>query len=276
MSDELQVAETTETPEVATEQTQTPATEPASNEANQTRNDDDELEERLPKGVRKSIDRLTRQKYELQAERDAYRREIEQLRQGQNQPVKQAQPEAPTLEQFGGDWDKYIEAKAEYVADKKFAEREAQQSQRQSQEQAQRVQMDAASNFQRAAHKASQVYPDFEEVMGTSEAIVTPAMQQAIFALGETGPDVAYYLAKNPDEADRIARMSPYAAAAEIGFIRTKAARPDPVKKVSQAPAPVGSVKGSAPVQKDPSKMTDSEYYAWKQSLKSQGVKRNG
>ncbi len=66
-------------------------------------------------------------------------------------------------------------------------------------------------------------------------------MAQTIQA-SDIGPDVAYYLGANPKEADRIARMSPYLQAKEIGRIEAKLVADPPAKKTTSAPAPIKPV----------------------------------
>jgi hypothetical protein len=58
----------------------------------------------------------------------------------------------------------------------------------------------------------------------------------------DIGPEVAYYLGSNPKEADRIAKLSPYLQAKEIGKIEAKLAENPPVKKSSSAPTPISPV----------------------------------
>lgn len=262
MTEELQVAATTDAPEVHTENV---APEPVQAEQAQTEQKQEREPDELPKGVRKSIDRLTRQRYQAEAKAEMLEKRLAELEARANpQPAVQAEPQAPTLDQFGGDWDKYIEAKAEYVAERKLAERERVQSQRSEQQRAQMTEQQAAQVFHAEVKKAQVAYPDFVAVMEESDAQVTPVMQRAIFALGEVGPDVAYYLAKNPEESYRIAGLDPVSAVAAIGRLSAKAQRPAP--KQSNAPAPVSGVAPKAQVVKDPSKMSDAEWY--KQSRK--------
>jgi hypothetical protein len=56
------------------------------------------------------------------------------------------------------------------------------------------------------------------------------------------GPDIAYYLGSNPKEAERISRLSALMQAKEIGKIESKLADNPPVKKSSNAPAPIAPV----------------------------------
>lgn len=85
-------------------------------------------------------------------------------------------------------------------------------------------------------------YDDFEQVAYNPRLPITDVMAETIQA-SEVGPDVAYYLGTNPKEADRIARLSPFLQAKEIGRIEAKIqAEPAPVKKTTSAPAPITPV----------------------------------
>lgn len=260
MSEEQQAAVTADAPEV---QTESAANEPVQNEATQenTEQKQERDQDELPKGVRKSIDRLTRQRYQAEARAEMAERRIAELEAKQTpQPAVQAQPQAPTLEQFGGDWEKFIEAKAEYVAERKISERDRIQSQRIDQQRAQQTEQQVAQVFHAEVRKAQDAYPDFVAVMEDSEAQVNPVMQRAIFALGEKGPDVAYHLAKHPEEAANIARLDPYSAVAAIGQISASVQRPS--KKQSNAPAPVSSVSAKAQVNVKSDDLSEREYWA--------------
>jgi hypothetical protein len=58
----------------------------------------------------------------------------------------------------------------------------------------------------------------------------------------DIGPDVAYYLGSNVKEAERIARLSPFLQAKEIGKIEAKLSDNPPIKKSTSAPAPITPV----------------------------------
>jgi hypothetical protein len=110
--------------------------------------------------------------------------------------------------------------------------------------------------------------PDFDAVAYApttnygSERVVNMVRQMA------EGPQVAYYLAKNQAEAQRFATMTPLETAFELGRIAQRLQGP-PVKKVSQAPNPVPTVRarcaatGYRPDSNDP-----DAYAAWRDKLK--------
>ncbi len=77
------------------------------------------------------------------------------------------------------------------------------------------------------------------------------------------GPDIAYHLGRNPDEAWRIARLDPLSAAREIGRIGAMTA-PPPGRRVTGAPDPVRPVGGGEAPQRDPGAMSYAEYRRWR------------
>ena len=123
-----QVDEVIESPivdEVKTEGEET--TSKVEAEKQEDENDDDSS---LPNGVKKRIDKVTRQKYEAIAESNRLKAEIEQLR-AQIAPKQ----EAPDISQFDT-LDEYVEAVAEYKLSQKAQATQSQQAQ-QTQAQAQ-------------------------------------------------------------------------------------------------------------------------------------------
>jgi hypothetical protein len=126
--------------------------------------------------------------------------------------------------------------------------------------------------------------PDYAEVMETADWDVPPHMQ-AYFVDSENPGLLGYHLAKNPDEFDRIAKLSPIRAFAELGKLEDKltakpvapAKEPAPAAstQVSRAPAPIQPLEGkSTPVAKDPSQMTFQELRAYRQEQRAAGKYR--
>jgi hypothetical protein len=74
----------------------------------------------------------------------------------------------------------------------------------------------------------------------------------------DNGPDVAYHLGRNPDEADRLARMDQYTAAAEIGRLSARLANP-PVP-VTKAPVPPPTLSGGSALSRSYDQMSMDEY----------------
>lgn len=211
------------------------------------------------KGVQTRIDELTRARHEAEREAAYWRGLADQSK---------AQPPAPDTakpvpEKFS-DYSAYVEALAEWKADQRVAEalnkREAQD--KSAREATERQSKAETFDTRRDAYRG--VQKDFDEVMNTADFKVSPAVMEVIQD-SESGPALAYHLAKNPDEALRISKLSPLGAARELGKIEAGLSTAKPVQKsVTKAPAPitpVGSGRSSTP---DINNMTQAEYEAFR------------
>ena len=143
------------------------------------------------------------------------------------QPVVQQAPVTP--EQFASNED-YVEALAEQRAEQKLAEREQRKQQ-----------AEILETYHDKEEEVRAKYDDFEQVAYNPNLPITTVMAQSIQA-SDNGPEVAYHLGANPREAERISRLSPIMQAKEIGKIEAQLAANPPVKKTSNAPAPISPV----------------------------------
>jgi hypothetical protein len=108
--------------------------------------------------------------------------------------------------------------------------------------------------------------PDYEDIAESDDVEISGAMTSAILA-SEDGPAIAYYLGQNPDDAARIAKLSPMQAAKEIGKIEARlgadakdAADAKPFKRKPAPMTPVGT--RSTASRRDPSEESMEEYAA--------------
>lgn len=205
-------------------------------------------ESSLPEGVKKRIDKVTRQKYEAIAESNRLKAELEQLK-AQFAPKQ----EAPDITQFDT-LDEYVDAVAEYKFNQKAQATQTQHAQ-QTQAQAQ------AQDWVAKVDKARSVAPDFDEVF--SNVADVPFAQVALDAVAQhpKGAEIAYILGKDPSEAYRIAALAPYQQLMAIGEVAARANLPKP-KAVSTAPAPVKPVSGGASNSTPPADM--DEWVKWR------------
>ncbi len=117
------------------------------------------------------------------------------------------------------------------------------------------------STFQQRQEKALEQFPDYQEkVLDNDEVQITVAMREAILD-ADNGPAIAYHLANNIPESERISKLNPVAQVFEMGRISAELARPK--SNVSKAPPPItatGSRQSAAERSRD--EMTGDEYYA--------------
>lgn len=218
-------------------------------------------EEALPKGVQRRIDRAVRQKYEAEARAKMLEERLSAVESRQaQQPQQQMAQGEPRLEDFDN-FDAYIAAKAEFVADRKIQQTLAEREKRQEAERAQTARQQTVAGWNKRVAAAEGDLPDFHDVVSSSDVRMTPPMAGAIME-SEHGPKLAYYLATHPDEADAISDMSPVAAVRALTRIEDKLiSQPAQVTKTPPPTSPVG-VKAKA--TKDPADMSFEEFSKWR------------
>ena len=92
--------------------------------------------------------------------------------------------------------------------------------------------------------------PDYEKSVKFFNAVTVPKALEASILESDIGPQIAYYLSKNFKEFDRISNLSPTSQLKEVAKLELKLSGQtvEPIKQVKQAPKPVSTVTGSAPV----------------------------
>lgn len=220
--------------------------------------------------VQKRIDELTRARHDAernaQAQVEQWQRHAYEL----DQKLKEVtfQNAQPTLENSNNDFEQYVSRLAQWEAQKMTQAMMAQHGQQaqaaaQHQEQINRQQQQVLAEQQFVASKiqeGNKVYPDFAKVVTNPEL---PQLRQMNFPAyqaileSDKGIEVAYYLAKNPLVAHKVALMQPLTAVREIGRIEALFASG---KRVSDAPAPISTVGSNQTPGGNPEKMPMDEW----------------
>lgn len=269
MSDETSTT-TSSAPEPVTSATPAPqpgdstSTTPAPDasatpETQETRPDaqDEADKHTLPKGVQKRIDRLTRDKYRLQAELDVARKQAPQS-EAKPQPPSSGEPKADQFKSY----EEYLEARAEWKAEQRVEKRLGELRDNAQRQAGQAEQEKLQTQWEKRVSEALTTYDDFEEVALSPEVPISEPMMAAILR-SPKGADVAYHLGKNHDLAAQIAALDPIGAAIRIGELAASLTRPTP-KKTTGAPPPISPVGGRATTSNDPSQMSDAEFAKWR------------
>lgn len=254
-----------ETP--AVEAVETPATE----QETTTATEDEHKETRRKKGVQERINELTREKYEKAREAQELREQLERIQTQQYQP--QAPSAEPTLADYNYDETAYRQAVIAYAkneADRVQREQIEQFRQQQAQTEQQRKYQEIFSEHQRREERFMKEAPDYQESVEylTGSVKYDPALVEVI-GTSDKSPEILYHLATHFEEAVKLAEMPLHLATAHL--VRLEAKLATPKKPVSQAPAPAPSLSGSSVFNKDPSSMSDAEWYEYRknQSRKS-------
>lgn len=207
-------------------------------------------ESSLPEGVKKRIDKVTRQKYEAIAEANRLRAELEQLR-AQSAPKQ----EPPDISQFDT-LDDYVDAVAEYKYQNNMLSQQEKYAERARE---QRV----AREWTDKVEKVRAVAPDFDEAFSNVAEITFAQSTLDAVAGHEKGAEIAYLLGKDPVKAYQIASLPPMQQLMAIGEIAAKSSLTKP-KTVTSAPPPVKPIQGGSSATPDISKMSTAEYIKYR------------
>lgn len=201
------------------------------------------------------------------------------------EPKQLAEPKLSDYE----DYDEYQKAVLTYntqsAVDKVFKEREAKEKEAQLRQEMVKRQ----EAFSTQKEEARKIYDDFDEVIESYDKPLNPYVSEALLD-SPLGAEIAYYLAKNPDIADKVIAMSPTSMQREIGKIEAvielrkgegkevtekkvevqKSSESEPVAKVSKAPPPIKTVNSSkAEPNFNPETASFEEYRRWRAKTKT-------
>lgn len=237
-------AESQEIKEWGQDETQEP-------EQAQDENQEPEKQEPEPEKPKKSraqerIEQLAREKAELAAKLAAY--------ETKTQATEIKRPAIDDFEDFGeyeAALEKYHIDQAEARVLAKLDERESQKSEQQKQ-----------AEFEAAVAEIEDQGIDFQEYVTKAESL--PQLPVTLDQFGLSPKDtllLAKRLIDNEATYIELSQMNPVQAAAKIGQIIALEQTPKTAPPVSKAPPPVKPVQANAPAVRDPSKMSDDEWY---------------
>ncbi len=249
--------------EVKPEGTETEA--PESTEDVGDGSEDDEGEETAAPKKRSGLTRLKAQLAAAQAQIEALNRIApKQTDETALQGLLEKRIGDPPKESDFTDYLEFQTAKIAYEVRKGMVKEEIQRDTARAAETQALAQAEIVETFKERAKTVRKTIKDFDEV--TKAATVSPTHPDVIHAIltSDKGPQLAYYLSKNPETVNRINAMPPFAAAREIGKLEASLSSATP-KTVTKAPAPIEPViGGTARPVKDPDSMSMTEYKAWR------------
>lgn len=184
------------------------------------------LNKSAQQAVNRRIGQLVKQKKELE----------EKLKSLSSSDTNSKYSNMPSRSDFESD-EEFLEAKIEYFVNRREADMLEQE----------RLRLEKLKNEQKEQLKTSLIergskkFKDFNDVVlkSTHPIFADENMVDALI-LSENGDEIAYFLAKNPTEASRIADLPMAKALSEIGRLeakilasrKTKSDSPEPTKKV--------------------------------------------
>jgi hypothetical protein len=244
------------------------------------------------RGVQKKLDELRREaedaKRQVEAEREEKLRLLNVLEQrgAAESPAPEVkdedtEPAVPNRAEYPDDedWDvalmQYASERSAWAARQETARVLEAERYRVQQEQLKQAQQQVEQAYSDRIAKTAEKYDDFDEIARNPDVKVSGVMAEAI-VYSDNGPEMQYYLGKNPAEAERIMKLPPTIQLMELGKIEAKlAGTPAPAAptppKISTAPPPITPLKtgDSAPASKAPEDMSMDEYKAFR---KAQGA----
>ena len=244
---------------------------PAAADEAKTEEESATSEEKPKGGFQKRIDQLSKERAEWERNAKESQSKAEQLiaELAQAKADKEASEQYPEPEKRDyDDPDHYIEAKASWIARQEIAKAQAEDAKRQK-EQVSQAQSDKVAAevkvvqeaYAKRVTEAKTKHEDFEAIAESPDVSITMPMAHAIVT-SDIGPEIQYFLGKNPKEAERISLLQPIQQIREIGKLEAQlSVQP---KTLTKAPEPIKPVKSSSGSHsKGPEEMTVAEYDAW-------------
>lgn len=225
------------------------------NKPDETGENDDQKPEKPRQRASERINELYARTKNAERARDLALAEVERLRR----PVVDA-----------GNWDQlsYEEQQSAHMRQAVRSER-ADELAREAQIREFEANSTRVDMFKDRLKEAKASIPDIEKAITDPSLPVTDIGARFIHE-SEKGPQVAYWLATNRDEASRIARLDPYSQAFELGRIEARIGAAPASRRLSNAPAPVPKVGGgSNSGAKDPTNMSFAEYERYRSGAKT-------
>lgn len=193
---------------------------------------------------------------EAPKKRNGYKEKLEKVRQENAELKARLESSAPKEEPKGKpNWDDYASKGKTYedyyedLADWKIDQKTTQKESK-SKEDALRKEAEAKRDaFRSKAEVFSKNAPDFEAAIEEAGLAEVPGLG-AVLMESDFGPEIAYHLAKNPDDAEKLDGMTYTQMTKFIGRLEAKfegdEPAPKPEVRISKAPPPIVPVGKSA------------------------------
>lgn len=264
--------------EVPAEVAKEPIKEPVNDDAAQAEDDE---EKDLPERVRQQIGKKHRAMKEAEefAEREYNQRRAAERRadalelqiadfQQKSRPAV-VEVKEPQQSDFAT-VQEYVDALVNFKADQRIAKDKQEAEQQRTADEAERIK----TAFANRITEFMKATPDFEAVTSRADVDLPAHVTQYILE-SDFGPQLGYQLSKDSAELNRILKLSPIRAIAELGKLEASLAKPvqktEAKQEISKAPAPITPIDGkSAPVNPDLNRnMSFADYKALKQQQES-------
>jgi len=222
---------------------------------------DDEDNERFPKKAERALERRNKKINKLRAE-------VAELRAMQSQPAQVEQVTNSNLpdglsepqEDDFDDYADYLEAKGEYKAERKYADKAAKADDQQAFESQQQWVQERAKYVDDRAAKAAEAIPELDGLYRENQDIIEGWNDAAKMAFLEADkPELAFYALVTEGKLEGLDGLSPTRIAREIALAEIRGEKLTKQRPVSNAPAPIKKARGSGTRSKTLDDMSPSE-----------------
>ena len=221
-----------------------------------------------PNPVQERINKLVRERYEAKQETAALEARLKVLESNQPKPSKPGEAAKAPQEHEYEDYNDFQNAQANHIAavaaDAAYERlavetRESEELKRASNQQA--TQLSKKQAFDQNLDTKRANFEDFEDV-AYGHQFINETMASRIFDM-EKGPEVAYHLGSNLEEAEKIFAMSEIDQAVALDRLERQVTALAP-RLVSGAPDTITPISGAESAQKSPEDMGDEEWRTWR------------
>ena len=219
--------------------------------------------------VQKRIDKLTREKYELKGRLEA----LEHMYAQQNTSASGAANDGkPARDMYPSD-ESYVEA----LTDWKLEQRLPYKMQEIAGQHQETIIQQAFIQKEASVKKD---YADYDSVIAESADVRIPAEIVPSIITSEYGPDIRYYLAKNPEMAEALNHVPPYIAIKEIGRIEAaiaahRHAALSRSTRQTKTPPPISPVRsGGAAAEHDLDRLSMKDFIKRREQMRNDLHKR--
>jgi hypothetical protein len=227
---------------------------------------DDDASEKRRSGLSKRFSELTQARREAEARAERAEREAATLREQAQAKAKEGGESEPRLDQFD-DYEDYVRAVSRWEARQAAVAAQSEALEARQKAAAEDRKARITAEYQAKADIAREKFSDFDAVAYRQDVPVSQTMVEAIME-SELGAELQYFWGQNPEEAARIAVLSPQAALLAIGRLEARIASQPAPSKATKAPDPISPVAARATAPKSLDEMTDEEYAAFRREQK--------
>ena len=204
--------------------------------------------------VQKRITKLERKMEKQRIEAETRAKVLQEVRETPAPSAIKPSPDDFT------DYSEYQEALTDWKVEEKLKSIERQKEQEKTRENQQLEEKRTSERQQELIEAGERKYEDFEDVVKSDKHNYSRAAYLAILE-SDISADIVYHLAKNQDEAKRIADLPAFAQAKEIGKLEDRLSAKQPIKP-SNAPTPIKPIEGKGNLTKKLEDMTYEEMLA--------------